>query len=325
MATKNKDKIYDVAIIGAGPAGMTSAIYSSRYNLKTIIFDPQSGGTANWAHEVENYPGFEKIEGVELMSKFRKQAEKTGTEFIDDTIKDIIREKDYFIVKTETRETEKISGPQKSKGFLREKIFNAKTIILASGTQKRKLNIPTEERYVGKGISYCATCDGPLFKDKIACVIGGSNAAAMSALLLAEYCKKIYFIYRGKESELKADPIRIAQMKKNKKISFIFETEIKEIKGNVFVESIALRNGNEIKTDGVFVEIGSIPSTYLAQKLGLNLSNQGYIITNNEMETNIPGVFACGDIIEKKLRQIITAASDGAIAAYGAYLYIKNK
>lgn len=325
MAEKKKDKIYDVAIIGAGPAGMSAAIYGSRYNLKTIIFDPQSGGTANWAHEIENYPGFDKIEGVELMSKFRKQAEKTGAEFVDETIKDIIKEKENFIVKTETREKQDFSGPQKSKGFLREKTFNAKTIIIATGTQKRKLNIPSEEKYAGKGVSYCATCDGPLFREKIACVIGGSNAAAMSALLLAEYCKKVYLIYRNKESELKADPIRIRQMKKNKKISFIFDAEVKEIKGKIFVESITLTNGHEIITNGVFVEIGSIPSTYLAQKLGLNLNNQGYLVTDDFMKTNIPGIFACGDIINKKLRQIVTAASDGAIAAYSAYQYIKYR
>jgi len=307
MANQTKDKIYDVAIIGAGPAGMSAAIYSSRYNLKTIIFDPQSGGVANWAHEIENYPGFEKIEGIELMSKFRKQAEIHGTEFVDDTIKDIIKEKEIFVVKTE------------------RKTFNSKTVILATGTQKRKLNIPTEEKYAGKGVSYCATCDGALFRDKITCIIGGSNAAAMSALLLAEYSKKVYLIYRGSESELKADPIRISQMKKNKKISLIFKTEVKEIKGKVFVESITLTNGQEIKTDGVFVEIGSVPSTYLAQKLGLNLSNQGYILVDNLMSTNIAGIFACGDIIEKKLKQIVTATSEGAIAAHGAYNYIKNK
>lgn len=305
--TRNKDKIYDVAIIGAGPAGMTAAIYSSRYNLKTIIFDPQSGGTANWAHEVENYPGFEKIEGIDLMSKFRKQAELHGAEFIDDTIKDIIKEKEGFIVKTEKKQ------------------FSTKAVIITTGTQKRKLNIPTEEKYAGKGISYCATCDGALFRDKITCVIGGSNAAAMSALLLTEYSKKVYLIYRGTEAELKADPVRISQMKKNKKISLIFKTDVKEIKGKVFVESIALTNGQEIKTDGVFVEIGSVPSTYLAQKLGLKLGDQGYIQTTELMETNVPGIFAAGDIINKKLRQIVTATSEGATAAYSAYQYIKNK
>lgn len=307
MTTQTKNKIYDVAIIGAGPAGMTAAIYSSRYNLKTIIFDSQSGGTANWAHEVENYPGFEKIEGIELMTKFRKQAELHGAEFIDETIKDIIKEKDYFTVKTE------------------KKVFNTKTVIIAAGTQKRKLNIPTEEKYAGKGVSYCATCDGALFRDKITCVIGGSNAAAMSALLLAEYSKRVYLIYRGSESELKADPVRISQMKKNKKISLIFKADVKEIKGKIFVESITLTDGQEIKTDGVFVEIGSVPSTYLAQKLGLAIGDQGYIKTNELMETNVPGIFAAGDIINKKLKQIVTAASEGATAAYNAYQYIRDK
>lgn len=305
MAAKNK--LYDVAIIGAGPAGMSAAIYSSRYNLKTIIFDSQSGGMANWAHDVENYPGFEKIEGVKLMLNFRKQAEKIGAEFVDETIKDIIKENDSFIVKTE------------------RKTFNTKTIIIATGTEKRKLNIPSEEKYAGKGVSYCATCDGALFKDKIVCVAGGSNSAVMSALLLTEYAKKVYLIYRGKESELKADPVRIQQMKRNKKISIIFEAEIKEIKGKVFVESIKLTNGQEIKAEGIFVEIGSVPSTYLAQKLNLKLNDQGYILVDNLMNTNISGIFACGDIIHKKLKQIVTAASDGATAAYSAYHYLRNK
>ncbi len=299
-----KEKVYDVIIIGGGPAGLSAAIYSSRYNLKTAIFDSQFGGTANWAHEIENYPGFEKISGIELMEKFQKQAKNLGTEIFNDIIKDIIKEDNRFIVKTE------------------KKTFKTKTIILAVGTEKKKLNLESEKKYIGKGISYCATCDGAMFNDKIVCVIGGSNSAVMAALLLSQYAKKIYLIYRGKE--LRADPVRINQLKKEKKISIIYNAEIKDIKGNLFVESAVLTNGQEIKTDGIFVEIGSVPSTYLAQKLGLNIGETGYIQIDQEMKTNISGVFACGDVVEKKLKQIITASSDGATAAYSAYEHIKN-
>lgn len=299
---------YDLIIVGAGPAGLAAALYASRYKLKTLMIG-KSVSQAFYAYKIENYPGFSSISGAELIKKFQEQVKALGTNIIEDEVKNIEKEKTlWFTVSTQNNS------------------YKAKAIILALGTERKKLNLPEETKFIGKGISYCATCDAPLFKNKVVAVIGGSNAAAMSALLLAEYAKKIYIIYRGKE--LKAEPIQIEKIKKNKKIEILYNAEIKKIQGKNFVESITLdydKKHKKLEVQGIFVEIGYVPSVYFSKKLGIETNKEGFIVTNISMETNIRGVFAAGDIIEKPLRQIITAASDGAIAALSAYKYIKSK
>ncbi len=305
---------YDLIIIGAGPAGLASAIYATRYKLKTIVFGKELGGQAVHAYKIENYPGFKLISGQELMKKMQEQVKSLGIKISEEKVIDITKikekkEKNNFIVSTHNKK------------------YEAKTIILALGTERKKLNLPNEDKFLGKGVSYCATCDTPFFKNKIVAVVGGSNAAVMSALLLAEYAKKVYVIYRGKE--LGAEPLRIEQLKKNKKIKIIYNTEIKAIQGKNFVESIMLNNkkskeNKKIVLQGVFIEIGFIPLSYLAKKLSIKTNKEGFILTNQLMETSIKGAFAAGDCIVKPLRQIITAASDGAIASYSAYSYLKE-
>ncbi|MGB9708270.1 MAG: NAD(P)/FAD-dependent oxidoreductase [Candidatus Pacearchaeota archaeon] len=297
--------MYDLIILGSGPAGMTAALFAARYKLKTLVIGKELGGQANYASVIENYPGIKAISGLALIKIMKEQATTLGVKILEEEIISIIRKKDKFTVMTDKNR------------------YESKALIFALGTERKKLSLPEEAKFIGKGVSYCATCDAPLFKNKIIAVIGGSDSAAMSALLLAKYAKKVYIIYRGKE--LRAEPLRIAQIKKTKNIEIIYNTEVSKIFGRNFIEGVLLTNKKKLKVRGVFIEIGNVPSSYLTKKLNLQTDKDGFVLTNNAMETNILGVFAAGDCVSKKLRQIITAASDGAIAAFSAYKYIKSE
>lgn len=297
--------MYDLIILGSGPAGLASALYAARYKLNTLVIGKEIGGQMNYAHKVENYPGVKSISGQELIKIMKAQVTELGVKILEEDVKDINNLKNGFIILT-------------SKGK-----YESKALIFALGTERRKLNLPKEDKFLGKGISYCATCDAPLFKNKIVAIIGGSDSAAMSALLLSKYAKKVYMIYRG--AQLRAEPLRVEQIKKNKNIDVIYNAEVAKLSGKNFVEKIKLTNGKEISIQGIFIEIGSTPSAYLIKKLALKTDSQGFIITNNSMETNIEGIYAAGDCISKKLRQIINACGEGATATFSAYLYIKSK
>lgn len=297
-----KNGEYDTIIIGAGPAGMTAAIYAARYQLKTLVVSKEVGGVANLAHKIENWPGITSITGTDLMQTFRKHVESLGVKIIQDEVFKLAK---GFEVATS-------SG----------KKFRSKTLILALGTVRRKLNVSGEDEFIGKGVSYCATCDGPMFKNKTVCVVGGSNSAAMSALLLAEYAKKVYIIYR--KEALRADPILIGRIEKNKKIEALYNSEIDKIIGTKFVEKIVLKDGKEMPMEGVFIEVGGIPSTDLAKELGVKLDEHNSIVVDANMNTNIQGVFAAGDITNTFLDQVVTACGDGAKAAYSAFQYLKK-
>jgi len=288
--------------MGAGPSGLSAAIYAARYKLKTLILTKDLG-TLTEAHLVENYPGFKSISGLNLMNKMKEHVLSFKVPIIEEEIKAIKKEKN-FIVHTEKNK------------------YEAKALILALGTKRRRLNLPNEENYLGKGVFYCYTCDGPLMHNKIVAVVGGSDSAAQASLLLSEYAKKIYIIYR--KEKLRAEPILIEKIKKNKKIEFIPNAEVKELKGSKFLSSVVLDNKKEIKIEGLFVEIGAVPSTTLVKDLKIKTNKFGYIITNELKETNIPGVFAAGDISTTPLRQAIVGAGDGAIAAFSAYKYCKK-
>lgn len=298
-----EEKIYDVIIAGAGPAGLTAALYCARYKLKVLVLAKEIGGQANYIHSLENYPGFQKITGIEFVKKLTKQVEKLGIEIKQEEILEIKKEK-IFVTKT------------------REGIYFSRAVILALGTESKKLGLENEEKLIGKGISYCATCDAPLFKNKTVAVVGSGNSAVMTALLLAEYAKKVYLI--TKYEKLKAESIKIEELKKNEKIEII-KANIKQIKGEKFVEAILLDNSTVLSCQGIFVEIGKVPVTYVAKKLNVKLDEKGYILVNEKRETNIEGVFACGDCIAKPLRQVVTAASDGAIAAHSVYEFLKSQ
>lgn len=305
--------VYNLIIIGTGPAGLTASIYASRYRIKHLVVGKEIGGTMALASEIENYPGFEKISGGKLSQKMVNQAKDLGAEIINDNVVGV---KDYsskFKVITEG-----------GRGY------EAKALIVATGTQRRKLKVPGEEEYLGRGVSYCATCDAPFFKDKTVAVIGGSNAAVMGAIHLARFAQKVYLIYRKKP--LRAEPIWVERVEKETKVEIIYEINITEILGDgTKVTGVRLNNSYrgqaQLSLDGVFVEIGGVPGVELVKSLGIYLDEKGYIKVNPDMFTNVPGVFAAGDVANAagELQQIVTAASEGAIAAHSVYRFLKEK
>lgn len=300
---KEKNEVYDTIIIGAGPAGMTAAIYAIRYQLKVLIISKDVGGIANLAHKIENWPGIISITGPDLMQNFKIHLEALGVKILQE---EVVKLSSGFEITTAGGKT-----------------FKSKTLILALGTVRRKLNVPGEDEFIGKGVSYCFTCDGPMFRNKIVCVVGGSNSAAMAALMLAEYAKKVYLIYR-KES-LRADPVLVDRINKNKKLEVLYNSEITKIIGTKFVEKIVLNTGKELPMEGVFIEIGGIPSTDLAKELGVKLDEHSSITVDDNMQTNVPGVYAAGDITNTPLDQVVTACADGAKAAYSVFNHLKQK
>lgn len=299
------ENIYDLIIIGAGPAGLAASIYASRYKINHLAIGKEPGGQANEAHKIENWPGTFSISGLELTQKMCQHAEKLGARIFMDSVSNIARDGDAWNITTHTDQ------------------YKAKYIILALGMEYKKLQIPGETEFKGRGVSYCPTCDAQFFKDKVVAVIGGGNSAGSAALLLAEYASKIYLIYRGEK--LKVDPAYEEKISKNEKIEVIYNTNIREIKGEKSVEKIILdkkfNGSDELAVQGVFIEIGSEPGVELTKQLSVNVDEQGFIIVNPDQSTNVEGVYAAGDATtgSNKTRQILTAAAEGAVAAGSVY------
>ena len=298
------EKEYDLIVVGSGPAGLTAGIYAARYNLNFLVIGKLQGGEISEAHKVCNYPSQSNITGFELSQKIVNHLIELGGKINQEEILEIKKQKEKFIIFTN-----------------KEKYF-AKKIILAIGREKQILNIPGEKEFLGKGVSYCATCDAAFYKNKIVAVLGGGNAAVTAALLLAEHAEKIYIIYR-KDKFFRAEPAWIKQLEKEKKIKPIFSSNVERILGKNHVESVKLDTGKKIKLDGVFVEIGSLPQETISKSLGIK-TESGHIITDkNNQKTNIKGVYAAGDITNNNLKQVITACAEGAIAATTAYKELK--
>jgi len=295
--------MYDLIIIGAGPAGCSAGIYSSRYKLKSLMLYADFG-QISYGYEVHNYPGIESISGAELAQRMLKQAIKAGVEAKNEEAIKAVKNKNSFLVITKAGKT-----------------YESKSLILATGLKHKKLNVKGEEQYTGKGVSYCVTCDGPLFAEKEVVVVGASNSAVKAALMLKDYAKKVTILCRSQPS---AEPASMDLIKKSKNIT-IKSGEVKEIRGERFVNKIILDSGNEIKAEGVFIEIGLEPSVELAKQLKAKL-DKGNIKADSEQKTNIKGLFAAGNITNRtRLKQIITAASEGAIAAEAVYKYLQVK
>ena len=298
----------DVIIIGAGMAGLTAALYAGRMNLSTLVLENGLvGGQIANAGSIENYPGFESISGGELIATLQSQAENFGA---------VIDEFDS-IVKVTLNATPKIIETE-------EKIYTCDAVIIASGMNRRKLPLPEEKIFAGRGVHYCELCDGHAYQDKIIAVMGGGNAAVDAANFLTKYAKKLYLIHR---SELRADEVSQRRLRQNKKIEVMLQTEIKKLHGNGRLESIDVVDkisGEEknILVDGIFVNIGVEANTELF-KDEITLSSSGRIIAGEDCRTNIAGVFAAGDVREKEIRQLTTAASDGTTAALLAEKFIR--
>jgi len=323
---------YDVLIIGSGPAGLMAAIYASRYKLSNLVIGRVLGGTITYAHKVENFPGFKDISGVELGQKMAEQAKALGAEILQEGVSQII-------LGAEDGNAESHISPRCFRIITETgKEFESKSLIVATGTERRKLGVSGEEEYLGKGVSYCTTCDAPFFKDKTAVLVGGSNAACSGALHLADFAKKIYLIYRKRE--LRAEPVWVEEVKANPKIEVIYETNVTKILGVGEVGGIReegervggveldkpYSGSNILLTDGVFIEIGGVPAGEFLKSLEIEFDEGGYIKVGERMETNIPGVFAAGDVTNKSLilSQAITACAQGAIAANSAFEYLKS-
>ncbi|MGD9275567.1 MAG: FAD-dependent oxidoreductase [Candidatus Pacearchaeota archaeon] len=298
-----KDKIYDLIIIGAGPAALTAAVYAARYKLNVLVLGRVPGGLINEAHKVCNFPTYEGIKGFELGQKMVAQVKAMGVLINNEEVIEI-KKNENFKIKTKANE------------------HFSKKIILAIGTKRRMLDVKGERDFFGRGVSYCATCDGAFYKDKKVGVVGGGNSALTAALLLSEYATEVYLIYR-KDKFTKAEPAWIEQVEKNKKIKPVFNSNVVEIFGSKGVEGVKLDNNEEIKLDGVFIEIGSVPDEKLLKPLGLELDG-GYVVVNKNHETNVKGVFVAGDITNNPLKQVVTACAEGAIAAKTAYEEIRK-
>ncbi len=303
-----KNNIYDCLILGAGPAGLSAALYCARSNLKVALIDSFAiGGAPGNYCEIENYLGFKKIQGFELCEKFEEHIDEFNVEkFPYEEIKEVDLTSDIKKIKTQERE------------------FSAKTVIIATGAKPKKLGIKGETENIGKGVSYCAVCDGAFYQDKIVTVIGGGNSALEEALYLTKFAKKVYLIHR--RNDFRADEIVKERVKKNKKITLILDTIPIEIIANNKVEEIVIKNikteeEKKLKTDGVFPYIGIEPNSDLFFKQ-IKTDESGFILTDETMQTNLKGVYAIGDVRKTPLRQVITAVSDGAVAGVSSGKYI---
>jgi len=293
--------MYDIIIIGGGPAGLSASIYSKRFGLSTLLIEKFGiGGQVLLTDLVENYPGFpEGIKGPELVYKMEEQAKKFGVEFLIDEVLDV--EIDNEIKKTKTNSS----------------IYESNGLIISTGVNPKKLDIPGEKEFTGKGVSYCAICDAFFYKNKNVLVVGGGDSALTEALYLTTFANKVYIIHR--RDKLRAAQYLQEKAFKNNKIEFIFNSILKEIKGEKRVEKVLIQNIKEdriyeLDVDGIFIYIGLAPNSSLF-KDKINLDENGFIITDSEMRTNKKFVYAVGDVRKKELRQIITACADGAIAA----------
>ena len=301
--------MYDLIIIGAGPAGLAAAIYAARQKISFCIISEDVGGQTKWSSDVENYLGFHLVSGEQLTERFEEHIKDYNIELKEESIKSINKKNSEFIVKTAKKD------------------YETKTILIASGKKPRKLNVPGEEDFRGLGVTYCATCDAPLFAGKTVAVVGGGNAALDAALLLEKYSKKIYLITIN--PEMKGEKAMIEKVKKSKKIETITKTSTKEIKGNKFVKSIMIiTNGKEkeLPVEGVFVEIGSIPSVDFDKLTEKNKWNEIVIQSKDYIsnQTSVPGIFAAGDCTDVPEKQIIVAAGEGVKAVLGVFKWLSK-
>lgn len=292
---------YELAIIGAGPAGYSAGIYAVRAGIKTVLFERgNGGGLAAIAPNIENYAGFQSITGAELMEKMKKHAEQYVSIHEYEEIVDIKKQDDRFVLTTSE-----------------DKTYQVGAVVIATGTEHRKLDAKGIQKFEGRGVSYCATCDGFFFKDKVACVVGGGNSALIESIYLKQIgCKHVYLIHR--RNQLRAEEA-YENDAKNAGVEFILDHVVDEVKGDKVLDTLVLKHVKTgeiktIKTDGLFVSIGVIPQNELAKKLGVELNEWEYIKVDCQMRTSVPGVYAAGDITGG-LRQVITAAAEGANAA----------
>jgi len=301
-------KKFDVVVVGGGIAGLTAAIYCTRRALKTVVVTKDIGGQALMAGEVENYPGFENVSGADLTRKVQVQAEKVGAEFLYEEVGAVKKGADGgFVVDA------------------KDGSFEAKAVILAFGKTPRMLGVPGEKEFVGKGVTYCATCDMPLFRSKKVVVVGGGNSAVDAAIVGSEYAEKAYLIHR--RDKFTAEPVLIERLNEKENVEQIFDSVVTEIRGDQVVEGVVVETDGkmrEIECNGVFIEIGfQVKPEFVADLVKIDERSQ--VVADKEMQTSCEGVFACGDVIDFPYKQLVISASQGSIAALSAYNFIVGK
>ncbi len=302
--------MYDLIIIGSGPAGMTAGLYAVRREMKTLIIGKEVGGQLVWAGEIENYPGFESISSFELINKFKDQTVRAGVEMKSDEVKNIIKTNDgIFLVQT-NRET-----------------YEAKAVIVSMGLSPRRLAVNGEIEFGGKGVSYCANCDGPFFKNKKVAVVGGGNSALDAAEVLSKIASQVYLIHRNES--FKAFNALVDEVKDRENVEVILNSDVKNIEGTNKVEKIKVLNvktneEREIELDGVFIEVGRIASTDLVGEF-VERNEKNQIIVSDKMETKTPGLYAAGDVTTCEFKQITVAMGQATVAALSAYQYLQLK
>lgn len=309
-------EVYDFGILGAGVTGLSAAMYGARLGLKTICFghshgsEMTVGGVITTTNVVENYPGFIRLTGTELADKIKDHAISYDLVTLkEEKIISVTKKNNLFILKSDSSE------------------YQVKTVLFATGTKWRRLEVPGSKEFENKGVAYCALCDGPLYRNKIVGVVGGSDSAAKDALLLAEHAKKVYIIYRG--DTIRAEPINQQRIAANKKIEVINKANVLEVKGSRAIEKVVLdrtyEGSKELPLQGLFVAIGHIVLSELAKPLGVKLNEKNEIILDHKTsETNVPGVYAAGDVADKPFKQAITGVAEGCTAAFSAYEYIQK-
>ena len=300
---------YDLIIIGAGPAGLTAGLYAGRSRLNTLLIEKMAvGGRILLSETIENYPGFpEGISTQNLMGRMEAQVRELGVGIISDEVLEIDCPKKVVRIS--------------------DGVHEGQAIIIASGARPKKLGIPGEEKYTGRGVSYCATCDGPFFKEKKVVIVGGGNAVAEEAIYLSRFASQVSIIHRRKD--LRASAILQERLQANKKIEFILNSVVTEIKGSQKVEAVTVKDVEsgslrDLNCDGIFIYIGYEPETIFL-KGKIQMDESGLVITDDSMATSEAGIFACGDCRKKSLYQVVNACGDGAVAADSAYKYISNK
>lgn len=308
--------MYDLIIIGTGPAGLSASIYASCFKLNHLLIGKNLGGQMALAPDILNYPGFEEISGPELTDRMAKQVEKRGGTILADSVTHITKKGDSFVIATES-----------------EKQYETKTIILATGVERRKLNIPGEIEYTGKGIQYCATCERFDYEGKIVAVVGGGNSAAQSAVQLSQAASKVYIIHRG--AQLRCDGVWFEKIQLNPQIELILNTKVTEIEGDgeklTHLKLVPASNSNheskELPIEKLFIEIGGVPGTALLLPLGLAMDPGGYLAVDEKLATNVNGVFAAGDVISHKysVEQISSAVGLGARACVSVVTYLRGQ
>ncbi len=309
----SKKNYYNLIIIGAGPAGLAASIYASRYALKHLIIGNIMGGQISETHLIDNYPGIEDATGIEFSQKWVQHVKKYGTEILADQVKSVKKnEKSFWEINTENG-----------------KKITAQTLLLATGTKRIKMNLPQEDKFIGKGVSYCATCDGFFYKDKIVGVVGGSDSAVGAALYLADIAQKVYLIYR--QEKLRCEPYWDKLVTENQKIKVLYKTKVVKLKGDGKLEAVELDKDNnkkeELLLDGLFIEIGSVPNIDYIKNINLETDEGGYVKIKKDSATSIKSIWAAGDLTNgsNKFRQVITAASEGVIAVKSISEWLKKR